>query len=123
MKGLVQIVTTLSLPIFFSGCIKDTNNEVFDNHVQELNAAEQMYRSLGFNRYQSWPLFIAERDSTGKPIPIDINFVGKCLELYKQYKIAPSTNEIVLFQQQEWDLEKIEEFIAESAKYLPRVQY
>lgn len=122
-SGLVKIVTVLSLNAIFSGCIKDTNNGVMNNHVKELDTAEQMYGSLGFNRNQAWPLFTAERDSTGKPIPVDIKFVAQCLELYKKHQITPGINNIVLFQQEEWDWQRIEEFIKEEAKYLPRVQY
>ena len=122
-EGLVRIVLTLSIPLVLTTCTQKTSNETFEKHVQELDKAGEMYGSLGLDRHHALPLYTAERDSTGKPIPIDIKFVGQCIELYKKYQIAPSPNRIVMFSQHEWDLGRIEKAIEEDAKYLPRVQY
>ncbi len=96
--GLVKIVvSTLTIPLVLTTCTQQKPNKAWENHVKELDAAGEMYASLGLDRHHALPLYTAERDSTGKPIPIDINFVGQCLELYKKYQIAPSTNSIVGF--------------------------
>ncbi len=123
-QNLVRIVvSTLTIPLVLTTCTPQKPNGTWENNVKELDAAGEMYGSLGLDRHHALPLYTAERDSTGKPIPIDINFVAQCIELYKKYKIAPGINSIITFQQNEWGWEKIEEAIAESAKYLPRVQY